>query len=149
MARKLEFNKAEKHVHNFMLDIQYAKEVRRGGSGTLTYPGAQPSLPQSQTFASFPLTLASSDEGVGSPSAAGGLAVLQTHTQEGYRLRPKTPAQAAGCYQHVSASPVWSACMTFVHMGVSYPMTCAYVCPVTCVHVCTPSSVTYVLMCVL
>lgn len=28
VARKLEFNKAEKHVHNFMMDIQYAKEVR-------------------------------------------------------------------------------------------------------------------------
>lgn len=27
VARKLEFNKAEKHVHNFMMDIQYAKEV--------------------------------------------------------------------------------------------------------------------------
>ncbi|KAM9631877.1 intermediate conductance calcium-activated potassium channel protein 4 isoform 2-T2 [Trichechus inunguis] len=26
VARKLEFNKAEKHVHNFMMDIQYAKE---------------------------------------------------------------------------------------------------------------------------
>ncbi|KAM5236860.1 intermediate conductance calcium-activated potassium channel protein 4 isoform 2-T2 [Ctenodactylus gundi] len=26
VARKLEFNKAEKHVHNFMLDIHYAKE---------------------------------------------------------------------------------------------------------------------------
>jgi hypothetical protein len=28
VARKLEFNKAEKHVHNFMMDIHYAKEVR-------------------------------------------------------------------------------------------------------------------------
>ena len=28
VARKLEFNKAEKHVHNFMMDIQYTKEVR-------------------------------------------------------------------------------------------------------------------------
>uniref|UniRef100_A0A8C9PHC0 Potassium calcium-activated channel subfamily N member 4 n=1 Tax=Spermophilus dauricus TaxID=99837 RepID=A0A8C9PHC0_SPEDA len=27
VARKLEFNKAEKHVHNFMMDIHYAKEV--------------------------------------------------------------------------------------------------------------------------
>ncbi|PNJ11767.1 KCNN4 isoform 4, partial [Pongo abelii] len=26
VARKLEFNKAEKHVHNFMMDIQYTKE---------------------------------------------------------------------------------------------------------------------------
>lgn len=30
VARKLEFNKAEKHVHNFMMDIHYAKEVRPG-----------------------------------------------------------------------------------------------------------------------
>jgi hypothetical protein len=30
VARKLEFNKAEKHVHNFMMDIHYAKEVRLG-----------------------------------------------------------------------------------------------------------------------
>uniref|UniRef100_A0A8C9PMY9 Potassium calcium-activated channel subfamily N member 4 n=1 Tax=Spermophilus dauricus TaxID=99837 RepID=A0A8C9PMY9_SPEDA len=30
VARKLEFNKAEKHVHNFMMDIHYAKEVEWG-----------------------------------------------------------------------------------------------------------------------
>ncbi|XP_030768990.1 intermediate conductance calcium-activated potassium channel protein 4 isoform X4 [Rhinopithecus roxellana] len=29
VARKLEFNKAEKHVHNFMMDIQYTKEDPR------------------------------------------------------------------------------------------------------------------------
>lgn len=34
VARKLEFNKAEKHVHNFMMDIQYAKEVRLSAQGT-------------------------------------------------------------------------------------------------------------------
>lgn len=46
MARKLEFNKAEKHVHNFMMDIQYAKEVRLGMRHPQhTPPSAQESLP--------------------------------------------------------------------------------------------------------
>ncbi|XP_059939636.1 intermediate conductance calcium-activated potassium channel protein 4 isoform X2 [Mesoplodon densirostris] len=35
VARKLEFNKAEKHVHNFMMDIQYAKEMRESAARVL------------------------------------------------------------------------------------------------------------------
>ncbi|XP_049643244.1 intermediate conductance calcium-activated potassium channel protein 4 [Suncus etruscus] len=35
VARKLEFNKAEKHVHNFMLDIQYAKEMKESAARVL------------------------------------------------------------------------------------------------------------------
>ncbi|XP_020859423.1 intermediate conductance calcium-activated potassium channel protein 4 [Phascolarctos cinereus] len=35
VARKLEFNKAEKHVHNFMMDIQYAKEMRDSAARVL------------------------------------------------------------------------------------------------------------------
>ena len=47
VARKLEFNKAEKHVHNFMMDIQYAKEVR-GASSTQNTPSLRPSSPSPQ-----------------------------------------------------------------------------------------------------
>lgn len=43
VARKLEFNKAEKHVHNFMMDIHYAKEV---GWAQATQSRALPSLCQ-------------------------------------------------------------------------------------------------------
>uniref|UniRef100_A0A8C9DKC6 Intermediate conductance calcium-activated potassium channel protein 4 n=1 Tax=Prolemur simus TaxID=1328070 RepID=A0A8C9DKC6_PROSS len=35
VARKLEFNKAEKHVHNFMMDIQYAKEMKESAARVL------------------------------------------------------------------------------------------------------------------
>ncbi|XP_006901137.1 PREDICTED: intermediate conductance calcium-activated potassium channel protein 4 [Elephantulus edwardii] len=35
VARKLEFNKAEKHVHNFMMDIQYSKEMRESAARVL------------------------------------------------------------------------------------------------------------------
>ncbi|XP_023560255.1 intermediate conductance calcium-activated potassium channel protein 4 isoform X2 [Octodon degus] len=35
VARKLEFNKAEKHVHNFMMDIHYAKEVKESAARLL------------------------------------------------------------------------------------------------------------------
>lgn len=35
VARKLEFNKAEKHVHNFMMDIQYAKEMKDSAAKVL------------------------------------------------------------------------------------------------------------------
>ncbi|XP_004388835.1 intermediate conductance calcium-activated potassium channel protein 4 [Trichechus manatus latirostris] len=35
VARKLEFNKAEKHVHNFMMDIQYAKEIKESAARVL------------------------------------------------------------------------------------------------------------------
>ncbi|XP_074075547.1 intermediate conductance calcium-activated potassium channel protein 4 isoform X3 [Macrotis lagotis] len=35
VARKLEFNKAEKHVHNFMMDIQYAKEMKDSAARVL------------------------------------------------------------------------------------------------------------------
>ncbi|XP_006871418.1 PREDICTED: intermediate conductance calcium-activated potassium channel protein 4 [Chrysochloris asiatica] len=35
VARKLEFNKAEKHVHNFMLDIQYSKEMKESAARVL------------------------------------------------------------------------------------------------------------------
>ncbi|XP_074163160.1 LOW QUALITY PROTEIN: intermediate conductance calcium-activated potassium channel protein 4 [Sminthopsis crassicaudata] len=35
VARKLEFNKAEKHVHNFMMDIQYSKEMRDSAARVL------------------------------------------------------------------------------------------------------------------
>lgn len=103
MARKLEFNKAEKHVHNFMMDIQYAKEVRGASSTQITpslrprVPCPQPPLPQTQESkppAPPPRALAGSispdavppphpDEGVGCPSAAGVLAVVQTYAQEG------------------------------------------------------------------
>lgn len=31
VARKLELTKAEKHVHNFMMDTQLTKRVRAGG----------------------------------------------------------------------------------------------------------------------
>lgn len=37
VARKLELTKAEKHVHNFMMDTQLTKRVRRrGGAGGCT-----------------------------------------------------------------------------------------------------------------
>ncbi|KFO33611.1 Intermediate conductance calcium-activated potassium channel protein 4 [Fukomys damarensis] len=35
VARKLEFNKAEKHVHNFMMDIHYAKEMKESAARLL------------------------------------------------------------------------------------------------------------------
>ncbi|XP_023440670.1 intermediate conductance calcium-activated potassium channel protein 4 isoform X4 [Dasypus novemcinctus] len=35
VARKLEFNKAEKHVHNFMMDIQYTKEMKESAARVL------------------------------------------------------------------------------------------------------------------
>ncbi|XP_055475374.1 intermediate conductance calcium-activated potassium channel protein 4, partial [Psammomys obesus] len=35
VARKLEFNKAEKHVHNFMMDIHCAKEMRESAARLL------------------------------------------------------------------------------------------------------------------
>ncbi|XP_069855750.1 intermediate conductance calcium-activated potassium channel protein 4-like [Dipodomys merriami] len=35
VARKLEFNKAEKHVHNFMMDIHYTKEMRESAARLL------------------------------------------------------------------------------------------------------------------
>ncbi|XP_076987710.1 intermediate conductance calcium-activated potassium channel protein 4 isoform X1 [Tamandua tetradactyla] len=35
VARKLEFNKAEKHVHNFMMDIQYSKEMKESAARVL------------------------------------------------------------------------------------------------------------------
>ncbi|XP_028920359.1 intermediate conductance calcium-activated potassium channel protein 4 [Ornithorhynchus anatinus] len=35
VARKLEFNKAEKHVHNFMMDIQCAKEMKESAARVL------------------------------------------------------------------------------------------------------------------
>ncbi|XP_054444416.1 intermediate conductance calcium-activated potassium channel protein 4 [Pteronotus mesoamericanus] len=35
VARKLEFNKAEKHVHNFMMDIQYGKEMKESAARVL------------------------------------------------------------------------------------------------------------------
>lgn len=51
VARKLEFNKAEKHVHNFMMDIQYAKEVTTTYTGV---PNPKPFLPQTQESRSQP-----------------------------------------------------------------------------------------------
>ncbi|XP_037008234.2 intermediate conductance calcium-activated potassium channel protein 4 [Artibeus jamaicensis] len=35
VARKLEFNKAEKHVHNFMMDIQFTKEMKESAARLL------------------------------------------------------------------------------------------------------------------
>ncbi|XP_048185628.1 intermediate conductance calcium-activated potassium channel protein 4 [Perognathus longimembris pacificus] len=35
VARKLEFNKAEKHVHNFMMDIHYTKEMKESAARLL------------------------------------------------------------------------------------------------------------------
>ncbi|XP_068098104.1 intermediate conductance calcium-activated potassium channel protein 4 [Hyperolius riggenbachi] len=34
-AQKLEFNKAEKHVHNFMMDIRYTKKIKRAAANVL------------------------------------------------------------------------------------------------------------------
>uniref|UniRef100_A0A7N4PWB3 Potassium calcium-activated channel subfamily N member 4 n=1 Tax=Sarcophilus harrisii TaxID=9305 RepID=A0A7N4PWB3_SARHA len=49
VARKLEFNKAEKHVHNFMMDIQYSKEVRA--------PGLPPPAPPKPPGSGCPILL--------------------------------------------------------------------------------------------
>ncbi|XP_058282505.1 intermediate conductance calcium-activated potassium channel protein 4 isoform X3 [Hylobates moloch] len=82
VARKLEFNKAEKHVHNFMMDIQYTKENRKDLSPrTLCHPPP--------------------DEGVRCPSATRSLDVLQTYSQEGVSSCPQASAQAAGRHQRV------------------------------------------------
>lgn len=94
MARKLEFNKAEKHVHNFMMDIQYAKEVRMGlrhrnmpslsprspsPAPPPSDPEARPLLPEPQGSISMNTVPPTPDEGVGCPCAARVMDVLQTH----------------------------------------------------------------------
>ncbi|XP_063477098.1 intermediate conductance calcium-activated potassium channel protein 4 isoform X1 [Symphalangus syndactylus] len=85
VARKLEFNKAEKHVHNFMMDIQYTKENHKDLSPrTLCHPPP--------------------DEGVRCPSATRSLDVLQTYSQEGVSSCPQASAQAAGRHQRVRAA---------------------------------------------
>ncbi|XP_043936486.1 intermediate conductance calcium-activated potassium channel protein 4 isoform X2 [Protopterus annectens] len=35
VAKKLELNKAEKHVHNFMMDMQYTKQIRNAAANVL------------------------------------------------------------------------------------------------------------------
>lgn len=145
VARKLEFNKAEKHVHNFMMDIQYTKEVRMGiwppwhtplSRGRSPSSPASPrtrvparALPSQNRKGLSPWTLCHPppDEGVRCPSATRSLDVLQTYSQEGVSSCPQASAQAAGCHQRVRA-----LCM---HMCPCAPMSKSPLCT-ACVCAC-------------
>lgn len=96
IARKLELTRAEKHVHNFMMDTQLTKRVSHAG---LLPPGSK-----------LNVWLFGAAEECGSKCTAGDVADLQEHAagEEGQRgPRPSSPTKVplghlqVGCPRHL------------------------------------------------